>query len=77
VPVATFAEPGTQAGVGAQVEVAEPWEGYDRMSVAEVTEQLSAASVEVAAAVRLYEVAGRSRKGVVEAAERRLRVSHR
>ena len=77
VPVATFADAGAEAGVGAQIEVAEPWEGYDRMSVAEIAQQLSAAPVEVAAAVRLYEPAGRSRKGVLDAAERRLRTPSR
>jgi hypothetical protein len=75
--VATFAEPGAEGGAGAQIEIAEPWQGYDRMTVAEIVDQLSAAEVEAAAAVRLYEAAGRARTGVLEAAERRLRMSHR
>jgi hypothetical protein len=71
VTVATSAEPGI-ADVGAQVSITEPWDGYHRMTVSEIARQLSAAPVEAAAAVRLYELAGRKRRGVLEAAERRL-----
>ena len=58
-PVATVADPGAEAGAGAQLEIAEPWEGYDRMPVSQVTQQLAVAPVEAAAAVRLYEAANR------------------
>src|SRR5205814_1916344 len=33
--VAEFAEPGAEEEAGAEVEIAEPWEGYDRMKTAE------------------------------------------
>jgi hypothetical protein len=72
-PVATVADPGAEAGAGAELEISEPWEGYDRMPADEVMEQLSVASVEAAAAVRLYEAAGQSRTDVLNAAEARLR----
>ena len=72
-PVATVADPGAEAGAGAQLEIAEPWEGYDRMPVSQIAAQLSAAPVEAAAAVRLYEAANLSRPDVVDAAEARLR----
>jgi hypothetical protein len=71
--VAESADPEVAQGVGAQLDIAEPWRGYDEMVVAEVVQQLSAAPLEAAAAVRLYEAAHRSRRGVLEAAERRLR----
>jgi hypothetical protein len=71
--VAESADPEVRDGVGAQLDIAEPWRGYDEMVVAEVVQQLSAAPVEAAAAVRLYEGAHRSRRGVLNAAERRLR----
>jgi hypothetical protein len=72
-PVATVADPGAEAGAGAELEIAQPWEGYDRMQANEIMEQLSVASVEAAAAVRLYEAAGQSRIDVLDAAEARLR----
>jgi hypothetical protein len=62
-----------EEGVGAQLDIAEPWSGYDEMVVAEVVQQLAAAPVEAAAAVRLYEASHRSRQGVLAAADRRLR----
>ena len=71
--VAESADPEARNGVGAQLNIAEPWSGYDEMVVAEVVQQLSAAPIEAAAAVRLYEAAHRSRRGVLAAAERRLR----
>jgi hypothetical protein len=67
------ADPGAEAGAGAELEIAEPWEGYDRMPVSQITEQLSAAPVEAAAAVRLYEAVNRSRTDIVHAADARLR----
>jgi ferritin-like metal-binding protein YciE len=72
--VAEFSEPGAEEDAGAEVEVAEPWEGYDRMKAAEIEQRLADASDELAAVVRLYESAGRNRQTVVRAAERRLRL---
>jgi len=76
VTVATSAEPGI-ASVGAEVSIAEPCDGYDRMTVSEIARQLSAAPIEAAMAVRLYELADRNRSGVLGAAERRLRTVDR
>ncbi|HET8673787.1 MAG TPA: hypothetical protein VFL87_09140 [Thermoleophilaceae bacterium] len=56
------------------MEIAEPWEGYDRMKVAEIQRRLEDSSDEVAAVVRLYESAGKNRQTVLRAAERKLRI---
>jgi hypothetical protein len=45
----------------------EPWDGYDRMSAAQVVQRLSGADAATRAAVRLYESAGRNRKTVLRA----------
>jgi ferritin-like metal-binding protein YciE len=71
--VAEFAEPGAEDEAGAEVEIAEPWEGYDRMKAAEIQRRLEDSSDEVAAVVRLYESAGKNRQTVLRAAEQRLR----
>ena len=71
--VASFSEPGAADGAGAEVDVAEPWEGYASMRAAEVTERLAAASRAEAAAVELYEATHRRRRTVMSAAERRLK----
>jgi ferritin-like metal-binding protein YciE len=73
--VAEFGEPGAEEEAGAEVEVAEPWEGYDRMKAAEIEQRLKDSSDEVAAVVRLYETARKSRQSVLKATERRLRLS--
>jgi hypothetical protein len=72
--VAEFAEPGAEEEAGAEVEIAEPWEGYDRMKAAEIEQRLADASDELVAVVRLYESAGRKRQTVLQAAERKLRL---
>ncbi len=72
--VAEFAEPGAEDEAGAEVEIAEPWEGYDRMKAAEIQRRLEDSSDEVAAVVRLYESAGKNRQTVLRAAERKLRI---
>ena len=73
VPVATVADPGAAAGAGPELEIAEPWEGYDTMPVSHIADQLAAAPVEAAAAVRLYETANLSRRTILDATEVRLR----
>lgn len=70
--VAEFAESGAEEGAGAEVELAEPWDGYDRLHADELVDRLSAASSETLAAVALYERANRNRASVVEAAEEQL-----
>jgi hypothetical protein len=52
---------------GAQLHVDEPWEGYRRQKVAEITAQLEGQPAEVLAAVELYEMTHRKRQGVLEA----------
>lgn len=71
--VAEFAEPGAEDGAGAEVELSEPWDGYDRMHVEEVLPRLGDASSEALAAVVLYERGTRDRAAVIEEAERQLR----
>ena len=71
--VEEVAEPGAEDGAGAQVRIAEPWEGYRTMKAADVIDRLSSVSVEVLATVELYELAGRNRRSVVAAAQRALK----
>jgi len=73
VLVAEVAEEGAEDGVGPELHIDEPWEGYDRMAAGEVCDRLTAAPAELAAAVELYESTRRSRRSVLEAAERALR----
>jgi hypothetical protein len=67
---AEFAEPGAEEGAGPEIEITEPWEGYDRLTAAEVRQALKGASPAAAAAVRLYEQQHSRRRSVIEAAER-------
>src|SRR5579875_875175 len=71
--VEEFAEPGAEEGVGAQIRVDPPWEGYERMTASQITARLSAAGPEELAAVQLYELAHRRRQTIVNAVERQLR----
>jgi hypothetical protein len=71
--VAEFAEEGAEDGAGAEIDLAEPWEGYDRLHADELVDHLSGASDETLAAVALYERSTRSRPSVIEAAEEQLR----
>jgi hypothetical protein len=71
--VAEFAERGAEEGAGAQVELAEPWEGYDRMQADDVIARLDESSIETLAAVALYERGRDGRTSVLEEAERLLR----
>jgi hypothetical protein len=71
--VAEFAEAGAEEGAGAQVGLAEPWDGYDGMHVDELLPRLSDATSETLAAVVLYERSRRGRASVVEEAELQLR----
>jgi hypothetical protein len=67
------ADPGAEDGAGAQIRIAEPWEGYRVMKAADVIDRLASASAEELATVELYEVAGRNRKSVVAAAQKALK----
>ena len=71
--VAEFAEEGAEEGAGAEVALAQPWEGYDQLQADELVEQISDASDETLAAVALYERSTRARPSVIGAAEEQLR----
>jgi hypothetical protein len=71
--VEEFAEPGAEEGAGAEVTVAEPWEGFARMTAKDVIARLADASPAELAAVQLYEHATRQRETVTAAAARELR----
>jgi hypothetical protein len=53
--------------------VDEPWDAYDEMTAAEIRDRLAAADPVVAGAVNLYETTHKSRRTVIEAAERALK----
>lgn len=71
-PVAEFAEPGAEDGAGPEIEVAEPWDGYDQMTAPEIQRALADAEPAALAAVRLYESVNKGRSSVLEAVDRRL-----
>lgn len=71
--VEEVSEPGAEDGAGAQVHIAEPWDGYRAMKAADIVDRLASASTAEIAAVQLYEMAGRNRKSVMAAAERALK----
>jgi hypothetical protein len=73
VLAAEAAEAGAEEGAHAELHVEEPWEGYGRMRVDEITSELEGATREALAAVDLYERTHRGRASVLEAADRRLR----
>lgn len=73
VLVAEVAEAGAEDGAGPEMHVDPPWDGYDDMTAPQITDRLTAATVELAAAVELYESIGKSRRTVLDAAERTLR----
>lgn len=71
-PVAEYAEPGAEDGAGPEIDIAEPWPGYDQLTAAEVERALAEASSEALAAARLYEAMHKERKSVLQAIDRRL-----
>jgi hypothetical protein len=73
VLVAEVAEDGAEDGAGPELHVVAPWEGYASMTAADIRDRLAAATPAEAAAVELYEATHKSRKSVMEAAERALR----
>ena len=72
VLVAAVAEEGVEDGAGAELHVDTPWPGYERMTVQEIRRRLASEGPAAAGAVKLYEAAGRRRRSVIEAADRRL-----
>lgn len=73
VLVAEVAEEGAEDGAGPELHVNPPWDGYDEMTAADIRDRLAAASPTEAAAVELYEATGKSRRTVLQAAERALK----
>jgi hypothetical protein len=73
VLVAESAEAGAEDGAGAELTIEAPWDGYDQMTAADIRDRLSAATAVEAAAVELYETAGKNRRTVIDAAARALR----
>jgi hypothetical protein len=71
--VEEFAEPGAEDGAGAQVRIAEPWDGYAHLNAKDVIARVSDANAVELAAVQLYEAAHRNRETVITAVERELR----
>jgi hypothetical protein len=71
--VEEVAEPGAEDGAGAEIHVAEPWEGYGELTADDVIDRITGATTAVLAAVQLYEQTHRRRRTVLEAAERELR----
>ena len=63
------AEGGGPGGVGAEVRIDEPWDGYAEMSAPEVVDRLVGADEATLAVVRLYEAANRNRATVLRATE--------
>jgi hypothetical protein len=73
VLVAEVAEEGAAEGAGPELHVDEPWDAYDEMAAPEIRDRLSAADPALAAAVNLYETTHKSRRTVIDAAERALK----
>ncbi|MEO6857211.1 MAG: hypothetical protein ABI323_01285 [Solirubrobacteraceae bacterium] len=66
------ADIGAEEGAGAEIHVAEPWEGYREMKAADVIDRLGGADTAELAAVELYEISHRRRQTVLDAAKREL-----
>lgn len=73
VLVAEVAEAGAEEGVGPELTVEAPWDGYDGMTAADISDRLTAATAGEAAAVELYESTHKNRRTVMDAAVRALR----
>lgn len=71
--VEEVADPGAEDGAGAEVHIAEPWDGYRQLRAADVVNRLGGASTAELAAIELYEQAGRRRRTVIAAAQRELK----
>ncbi|HEY3725617.1 MAG TPA: hypothetical protein VGL51_00485 [Solirubrobacteraceae bacterium] len=70
--VEEVAEAGAEDGAGAEVHVAEPWDGYRELAADDVIDRIRGASSAELAAVELYELSHRSRKTVLAAVQREL-----
>ncbi|HUA05053.1 MAG TPA: hypothetical protein VMB27_14210 [Solirubrobacteraceae bacterium] len=70
------AEPGAEEGAGADVTVAEPWDGYGRLSAKDVIDRTRTANVAELATMRLYEARHRARQTVLAAVDRQLKLAN-
>jgi hypothetical protein len=70
--VAESADAGAADGAGAQIRVAEPWNGYGKLTAKEVNDRLATESPESLAVARLYEAMHRNRVTVLKEIDRRL-----
>jgi hypothetical protein len=68
--VEQVAERGAETAPGPEIEISEPWEGYARMTAAEIRTRLKSESTAVAGLVEIYERANKARKQVIEASEK-------
>jgi hypothetical protein len=68
--VESFAEQGAEEAPGPEIEIAEPWDGYAKMTAAQIRERLSSVDTATAGMVEIYERAHKGRKQVIDAAER-------
>ena len=73
VLVAEAAEEGAEDGAGPELHIEAPWDGYDKMTAADIRDRLGAASSAEAAAVELYESTHKNRRSVIDAAARALK----
>ena len=73
VLVAEAAEEGAEDGAGPELHIEEPWNGYAKMTAADIRDRLSAATPVEAAAVELYESTHKNRRSVMDAAGRALK----
>ncbi|MGH2870719.1 MAG: hypothetical protein ACRDNK_24515 [Solirubrobacteraceae bacterium] len=70
--MAENADPGAEDGAGAEVHVAEPWEGYRQLHAADVVDRITGADQAELAAIELYELSSRRRQTVLDAVLREL-----
>jgi hypothetical protein len=68
--VEQVAERGAETTPGPEIEIDEPWEGYARMTAAEIRERLRSETPAVAGMVEIYERSRKARKQVIEASEK-------
>jgi hypothetical protein len=70
--VAERADPAATDGAGAELHVQEPWEGYARLTAAEVIDRLAVADPPTLAVAELYESTHKRRRTVLAALHRQL-----
>jgi diacylglycerol O-acyltransferase / wax synthase len=68
--VEQVAERGAETAPGPEIEIDEPWEGYARMTAAEIRRRLASEPPAVAGLVEIYERANKGRKQVIDASEK-------